>query len=42
MLLHGLAQGLVGAGPALTILGAIVGLGFLFLWINALIEAERG
>ncbi len=42
MLFQGLVGGLVGPGPALTVTGAGVALAFLYLWANALIEAERG
>jgi Na+-transporting methylmalonyl-CoA/oxaloacetate decarboxylase gamma subunit len=42
MLLQGLLRGLVGPGPALTVVGLGVLAAFLALWINALIEAERG
>lgn len=42
MLLQGLVRGLIGSGPALTLVGIGVLAAFLTLWINALIEAERG
>jgi hypothetical protein len=41
MLFQGLVRGFLGPGPALTATGIVVGLAFLALWINALIEAER-
>ena len=42
MLLQGLVAGFIGHGPALTLLGALVGLAFLLQWGLALIEAEHG
>jgi hypothetical protein len=42
MLLQGLVHGLAGPGPGLTLLGLGVLAVFLILWINGLIEAERG
>ncbi len=42
MLLQGLVAGFIGHGPALTLVGAIVGLVFLLQWGMGLIEAERG
>lgn len=41
MLLNGLVAGFLGQGPALVAVGAVVGIGFLYLWINMLVEAER-
>jgi hypothetical protein len=41
MLFHGLARGIVGPGPGLTLTGIVVLAVFLLLWANALIEAER-
>lgn len=41
MLLQGLVRGFIGPGPALTAMGVLVGVAFLALWINALLEAER-
>lgn len=41
MLLNGLVAGFVGQGPALTVTGVVVAVGFLYLWINMLIEAEQ-
>ncbi|MFT4149676.1 MAG: YIP1 family protein [Paracoccaceae bacterium] len=41
MLLQGLIAGFVGPGTGAAILGALVGLGFLYLWLSMLIEAER-
>jgi len=40
MLLHGLIGGMLGDGTQATALGLVVGAGFLFQWINALIVAE--
>lgn len=40
MLLQGLAAGFLGAGPALTGLGALIGIGFLTLWLTFLHEAH--
>jgi hypothetical protein len=42
MLAQGLLGGLAGPGPALALFGLVVAAAFLFLWLNALIEAERG
>jgi hypothetical protein len=42
MLLHGLVTGIVGPGAGATLLGVAVLLAFLFLWLSALAEAERG
>ena len=42
MLLQGLVAGMVGAGPGLWLVNAAVGLGFLWLWLTMLHEAERG
>lgn len=41
MLLNGLVAGFLGQGAALTAVGFAVALGFFYLWINMLIEAER-
>lgn len=41
ILLNGLAAGFLGPGPAATAIGAAVGIGFVYLWISMLIEAER-
>lgn len=41
MLLNGLVAGFIGQGAALSAVGFLVGVGFLYLWINMLIEAER-
>ena len=41
LLLHGLVGGLIGSGPARTAVGLGVLAAFLYLWGNALIEAER-
>lgn len=40
MLFNGLVLGFVGPGPAATGVGALVALGFLYLWIRMLIKAE--
>lgn len=40
-LLQGLVMGFIGPGPAATLTGVVVLAGFLFQWINTLIEAER-
>ena len=42
MLLQGMVAGMVGAGPGLWLVNAIVGIGFLWLWLTMLHEAERG
>lgn len=41
MLFNGLVAGFIGAGPTATLVGVLVMVGFLYLWINMLIEAER-
>lgn len=41
MLLNGLVAGFLGQGAALTAVGIAVAAGFLYLWINMLVEAER-
>jgi hypothetical protein len=41
VLFYGLAAGLVGPGPAVTLTGIIVFAGFLWLWLTLLSEAER-
>ncbi|NJM84050.1 MAG: YIP1 family protein [Tabrizicola sp.] len=41
LLLNGLIAGIVGPGPAVTLVGGLVLAAFLYLWINMLIEAER-
>lgn len=41
MLFQGLLMGFVGQGIQTTVVGGIVGLGFLYLWISMLVEAER-
>jgi len=41
MLLNGLVAGFLGPGPAATVVGLGVAVGFLYLWLNMLIEAER-
>lgn len=40
MLLQGLAAGMLGPGPAVSLLGVVVLGGFLFQWGNALLVAE--
>ncbi|MDP4031916.1 MAG: YIP1 family protein [Pseudorhodobacter sp.] len=40
LLLHGLVRGFIGAGPAQVLMAVLVLVGFLYLWLNALIEAE--
>ena len=42
MLLQGLVAGLIGPGPQLTLVGILVIVGFLWIWMSMLIEAERG
>ena len=39
-LLHGLVAGFVGPGPALSSVEILMVIGFLFIWLNGLIEAE--
>lgn len=41
MLLQGLVAGMIGPGTGLTVIRGLVGLSFLYIWINMLIEAER-
>ena len=41
-MLHGLTAGFIGPGPALSIVGAALVAAFLWIWINALLVAERG
>lgn len=41
MLFQGLVSGFIGPGPALSAVGLLVLAVFLFLWANALVEAER-
>ena len=41
-LLHGLTAGFVGPGPALSLVGAVLLTVFLWIWLNALLVAERG
>lgn len=40
VLLHGLIAGMLGSGEQATALGVLVGVGFMFQWINALIVVE--
>lgn len=42
MLLNGLVAGFIGTGTAATLVGFAVLLAFLYLWLSALAEAERG
>jgi hypothetical protein len=42
LLLQGMVGGMIGPGPALTAVTALVGLGFLWLWLTMLHEAEIG
>jgi hypothetical protein len=41
MLLQGLVKGMIGPGPALTLVSSATGVAFLLFWIINLIEAER-
>lgn len=41
MLLQGLVAGVIGQGPAATMVGLGVALAFVWIWINMLIEVER-
>ena len=41
ILFQGLVAGFIGDGPATAAVGVLVFGGFLYLWINMLIEAER-
>lgn len=42
MLLQGLVSGMIGPGPGLTAVTALIGAGFFWLWFTLLHEAERG
>lgn len=42
MLLQGLVGGMIGQGPGLWLVSALVGVGFLWLWLTMLHEAETG
>ena len=42
MLLQGLVSGMIGPGPALTLVTLLVGAAFLWLWATLLHEAEHG
>jgi len=42
MLLQGLVAGMIGSGPALTLVTLLVGAAFLWLWATLLHEAELG
>lgn len=42
ILFYGLVRGLIGAGTQAFLVGAIGGLAFLFIWVQALREAESG
>ncbi|WP_371153330.1 YIP1 family protein [Jannaschia sp. 2305UL9-9] len=41
MLLHGLTAGFIGPGPALSLVGLIVLMAFLWIWIGGLTVVER-
>lgn len=41
MLLQGLVAGMIGPGPGLIAVRVVVGLGFIYMWLTMLIEAER-
>lgn len=41
VLLNGLVAGFIGDGPGATVVGVLVLLGFLYLWLSMLIEAEK-
>lgn len=41
LLLNGLVGGFIGSGPAATLVGVLVLVGFLYLWLSMLIEVER-
>jgi hypothetical protein len=41
ILLQGLVAGFIGPGPQLSVVSAAAGLGFLWLWLSMLHEAER-
>lgn len=42
MLFQGLVAGMIGPGPALTLVTVLTGAAFLWLWATLLHEAERG
>jgi hypothetical protein len=42
MLLQGLVSGMIGPGPALTLVTLVIGAAFLWLWATLLHEAETG
>ena len=42
MLLQGLVAGMIGQGRQLDLVAGLAGLGFLWLWLSMLAEAERG
>jgi len=42
LLLQGLVSGMIGPGPALTLVTLLVGAAFLWLWATLLHEAEHG
>jgi hypothetical protein len=42
MLLQGLVAGMIGPGLQLDLVGILVIVGFLWIWLSMLIEAERG
>ncbi|THD83027.1 YIP1 family protein [Aliigemmobacter aestuarii] len=41
MLLHGLVAGMIGPGPALTAVGLVTVVAFLWFWISGMREAEQ-
>ena len=41
MLLRGLVAGMIGQGLQADLVGAIVGMAFLWIWISMLHESER-
>ncbi|MDB5666914.1 YIP1 family protein [Cypionkella sp.] len=42
LLLQGLVAGMIGPGRQFDLVVILVGLGFLWIWISMLVEAERG
>lgn len=42
MLLQGLVAGMIGPGVQLNLVGALVGIGFFWIWLSMLLLAERG
>ena len=41
MLLQGLVAGFIGAGGQLTLVNLVIGMAFLWIWLNMLVEAEK-